>query len=129
MGCVFCDVAADQIVVANGLAYAMADHFPVNPGHTLVITRRHVTTWFDASRDEQLAILELVDQLKAQLDEKLHPDGYNVGLNAGQAAGQTVMHLHVHLIPRFVGDVDEPAGGVRFALPARGKYPGPLTRT
>ena len=125
MSCVFCDVAADQIVVASELVYAMRDHFPVNPGHTLLIPKRHVETWFEASADEQRALFELLGQVKAQLDVELKPDGYNIGINAGRAAGQTVMHLHVHLIPRFVGDVEEPAGGVRFVLPRRGNYQRP----
>jgi diadenosine tetraphosphate (Ap4A) HIT family hydrolase len=125
MSCVFCDVPVDQIVAASELAYAMRDHFPVNPGHTLLIPKRHVETWFEASGDERRALFELLDQVKAQLDAELKPDGYNIGINAGRAAGQTVMHLHVHLIPRFKGDVEEPAGGVRFVLPRRGNYQRP----
>ncbi len=109
-------------LAANDLAFAIRDGFPVSPGHALVITRRRVVTWFDATREEQHAVMELVDAVKTQLDEELNPDGYNVGFNAGEAAGQTVMHLHVHVIPRFAGDVPDPRGGVRHVFPDQGNY-------
>ena len=112
-------------VAANALAFAIRDGFPVSPGHTLVIPRRLVATWFEATREEQLAVLELVDVVKAQLDAELKPDGYNIGINAGVAAGQTVMHLHVHLIPRYRGDVADPRGGVRHLMPGKGNYLAP----
>jgi len=115
---------------SSDLVYAIEDAYPVSPGHTLVIPRRHVETWFDASPGEQQEIWRAVAELKQELDKRLHPDGYNVGINAGRAAGQTVMHLHVHLIPRFQDDVDDPSGGVRFVIPERGDYrsPGRLPR-
>jgi diadenosine tetraphosphate (Ap4A) HIT family hydrolase len=122
MQCPFCAVPATRLVAENALAVAIRDAFPVNPGHTLLIPRRHVASWFETSREERLAILELVDETRNQLDAESRPDGYNIGINAGEPAGQTVMHLHVHLIPRFVGDVDDPAGGVRFVIPERGDY-------
>jgi superfamily II DNA or RNA helicase/diadenosine tetraphosphate (Ap4A) HIT family hydrolase/SOS-response transcriptional repressor LexA len=126
---VFLDVPEREWVVANGHAFAIRDRFPVSPGHTLVITRRAVTDWFAASDEERAAVLELVDEVKRGLDAELHPDGYNVGFNAGTAAGQTVMHLHVHVIPRFRGDMDDPRGGVRYVIPSKGNYrhqPAPL---
>lgn len=107
---------------SNALAFAVRDRYPVSPGHTLIIPKRVVPTWFDASRDEQIALLELIDVVKRQLDQTHRPDGYNVGFNAGEAAGQTVMHLHVHVIPRYRGDMDDPRGGVRHAIPAKGNY-------
>ncbi len=107
---------------SNELAFAFRDAFPVSPGHTLVVTRRTVRSWWDASRYEQLAILDLVDQVKSRLDAELSPDGYNVGFNAGEASGQTIPHLHVHVIPRFNGDMDDPRGGVRHVIPERGNY-------
>jgi diadenosine tetraphosphate (Ap4A) HIT family hydrolase len=106
-------------VARNSLAFAVRDANPASPGHTLVIPKRVVASWFEASREEQAAIMSLVAELKSALDEELHPDGYNVGFNVGATAGQTVMHLHVHVIPRFVGDMDDPRGGVRHAIPAR----------
>lgn len=119
---VFLDRPARDHVARNALAFAIRDGFPVSPGHTLVIPFREVATWFDATREEQLAILELIDVVKAQLDAELAPAGYNVGFNAGAAAGQTVMHLHVHVIPRFEGDVADPRGGVRHVMPGKGNY-------
>jgi diadenosine tetraphosphate (Ap4A) HIT family hydrolase len=109
-------------VAANDLAFAIRDGFPVSPGHTLVVPRRLVETWFDATRSEQHALLDLVDVVKQALDATLRPDGYNVGFNAGVAAGQTVPHLHVHVIPRFRGDRPDPRGGVRWVLPERADY-------
>src|SRR4051812_4019604 len=84
-------------VAHNPLAFAIRDKYPVSPGHTLVIPKRVVLTWFDATHEEHLALLALITEVKRALDTELHPDGYNVGFNAGEAAGQTVMHLHVHV--------------------------------
>ena len=110
-------------VAANSLAFAIRDAFPVSPGHTLVITKRPVATWFEATREEQQALLDLVEVVKRDLDAQTpRPDGYNVGFNAGEAAGQTVMHLHVHVIPRYRGDMDDPRGGVRHVIPWKGNY-------
>jgi len=95
----------------------------VSPGHTLVVPRRQFASWFKATHEEQTAIFALVDEVKRQLDKQTpKPDGYNVGINVGEAAGQTVMHLHVHVIPRYRGDVDDPRGGVRHVIPGKGNY-------
>ena len=124
----FLAIPSSRWVASNALAFAVRDGFPVTPGHTLVIPRRLVATWFDAAREEQLALLDLVDEVKLQLDATPHPEthqlpaGYNVGFNSGAAAGQTVMHLHVHVIPRFEGDMDDPRGGVRHVIPWKGNY-------
>jgi diadenosine tetraphosphate (Ap4A) HIT family hydrolase len=117
----------DAYVASNSLAFALRDGFPVSPGHTLIVPRRLVATWFEATREEQVAMLELVDAVKAQLDAELLPDGYNIGINVGPAAGQTVMHLHMHLIPRFNGDVPDPRGGIRHVIPGKGNYPLPAS--
>jgi diadenosine tetraphosphate (Ap4A) HIT family hydrolase len=109
-------------VASNDLAFAVRDQYPVTPGHTLVISRRPVPTWFDATGEEQIALLDLVRLVKGALDSELRPDGYNVGFNVGEAAGQTVMHLHVHVIPRFHGDVVDPRGGIRHVIPGRGNW-------
>jgi diadenosine tetraphosphate (Ap4A) HIT family hydrolase len=101
---------------------AIPDAFPLNPGHTLVVPRRHVANYFDLSQDEQAAIWRLVSEVKSGLDAKLAPAGYNIGVNVGAAGGQTVDHVHVHVIPRFAGDVDDPRGGVRWIIPARAPY-------
>ena len=102
--------------------FAIPDAYPVTPGHTLVIPRRHVATWFDASADEQRGLMEGVAAVRAALDAELQPDGYNVGFNVGAAAGQTVFHLHVHVIPRYKDDVPDPRGGVRHLIPGKGNY-------
>ncbi len=122
MASIFSQVPAHERTAENALAFAFRDRFPVSPGHTLVVPKREIATWFEATKDEQLALLELIDVVKAQLDDELAPDGYNVGFNAGEAAGQTVFHLHVHVIPRFRGDMDDPRGGVRHVIPSRGNY-------
>ena len=109
-------------IASNDLAFAILDGYPVNPGHVLVIPKRLVSTWWEATREEQVAILDLLEVVKRQLDESHRPDGYNIGVNAGEAAGQTVFHLHVHLIPRYRGDMDDPRGGVRHVIPSRGNY-------
>jgi len=120
---VFTSIPESEWTASNSLAFAIRDRHPVSPGHSLVIPKRVVATWFDATRDEQLALLELVDQVKLALDaQRPRPDGYNVGFNAGEAAGQTVMHLHVHVIPRFAGDMDDPRGGIRGVIPGKQKY-------
>ncbi len=119
---VFLAIPENRWTASNVHAFAIRDGFAVSPGHTLIITRRVVPDWFPASTEERAAIFELIDVVKAQLDAELHPDGYNIGLNAGSAAGQTVMHLHVHVIPRFRGDVDDPRGGVRHVIPSKGNY-------
>jgi diadenosine tetraphosphate (Ap4A) HIT family hydrolase/SOS-response transcriptional repressor LexA len=121
--CPFCNPEAVHVVGGNDLAFALRDSFPVSPGHTLIIPRRHVASWFDATPEERDAILALTDVLRARFDASWpRPDGYNIGINVGEAAGQTVMHLHVHLIPRFRGDVDDPRGGVRHVIPEKGNY-------
>ena len=122
MDCFMCALDPAVIVGENDLAKAVADAYPVSPGHTLILTKRHVETWFDATRGEQHALLELLDEIKMSLDQQMKPDGYNIGFNVGTAAGQTIAHLHVHLIPRFSGDVDDPTGGVRLVIPDRGNY-------
>lgn len=121
-GSVFLDVPESEWLASNALAFAIADAYPVSPGHTLIITRSLVETWFDATREERISILDLIDEVRRLLDERHRPDGYNIGLNAGAAAGQTVQHLHVHVIPRYRGDVPDPRGGIRHVIPDKGFY-------
>jgi len=120
--CPFCNPAEDEIVLKNNLCYARYDKYPVSPGHLLLIPYRHIPTLFDATDAEHAALLALVREAKALLDEQFRPDGYNVGVNVGKTAGQTVMHLHVHVIPRYTGDVEDPRGGVRGAVPEKRVY-------
>ena len=118
----FLRLARSAWVAENDLAFAIRDGFPVSEGHTLVIPKRECRTWDDATAAERLAVMELVEVVRADLQRELSPDGFNVGFNLGEAAGQTVPHLHVHVIPRWEGDVDDPRGGVRFVIPERGNY-------
>ncbi|MFT3707025.1 MAG: DEAD/DEAH box helicase family protein [Archangium sp.] len=119
---VFLDVPRSQWVAENEHAFAIRDGFPVSPGHILVITKEVVPDWFSANASQRAAIMDLVERVKLLLDAERRPDGFNVGFNAGAAGGQTVSHLHVHVIPRFLGDMDDPSGGVRYAIPTRGNY-------
>jgi diadenosine tetraphosphate (Ap4A) HIT family hydrolase len=120
--CPFCRPEPERIVVQNALALAMRDTYPLTPGHTLIVPRRHVASWLAASPEERAAITELIAEVEQQLTDELHPDGYNVGINDGQAAGQTIMHLHLHVIPRRRGDCPDPRGGIRWILPKRADY-------
>jgi diadenosine tetraphosphate (Ap4A) HIT family hydrolase len=120
--CPFCHLPPGRILDANTHAVTIADAFPVSPGHTLVILRRHTASFFDLTAEELASVYELLQRAKARLGGSLNPDGYNVGINEGEAAGQTLLHLHIHLIPRFVGDVVQPRGGVRNVIPGAGPY-------
>jgi diadenosine tetraphosphate (Ap4A) HIT family hydrolase len=118
--CPFCGEPA--IVVENELAFAHYDSYPVNAGHCLIITRRHFADYFQATPEERAAIWALVDEMKTIIDEKYNPDGYNIGVNIDETAGQSVPHTHIHMIPRYKGDVENPRGGVRGVIPHRQKY-------
>ncbi len=120
--CLFCNLARERIVASNSLAFAIRDGYPISPGHTLVIPNRHVGSYFDLSPQEHDALFEIVRDQKRVLDLDFSPHAYNIGINYGPAAGQTVSHLHVHLIPRYQGDVADPRGGVRWVLPAKARY-------
>ena len=121
--CPFCArILAGETVADSALAAAFADAFPVSRGHTLVVPRRHVAGYFELTTDEQAALWQLVSAVQRKLERDHHPDGYTLGVNAGAAAGQTVDHVHVHVIPRFRGDVADPRGGVRWVLGARARY-------
>jgi diadenosine tetraphosphate (Ap4A) HIT family hydrolase len=110
------------LLAKGDLAFALWDAYPVSPGHVLVVPIRHVATWFEATEEEQRELLGLVDEVKVRLDSERRPDGYNIGINVGEAAGQTIMHLHLHVIPRYSGDVEDPTGGVRWVIPAKANY-------
>lgn len=119
----FLDIPAEDWIAENESAFAIRDRFPVSPGHALVITKRLVPDWWGASTQEQADLMALVEIVRGDLEQMTpRPDGFNVGFNAGEAAGQTVPHLHVHVIPRYSGDVLDPRGGVRHVIPAKGNY-------
>lgn len=120
--CPFCDPEAGRIQMANAVAVAVRDGFPVAEGHTLVVPRRHVAGLFELPADEQAGLWRLVAEVRADLAARLTPDGFTVGVNDGAAAGQTVPHAHVHVIPRRAGDVPDPRGGVRWVVPDKAAY-------
>jgi diadenosine tetraphosphate (Ap4A) HIT family hydrolase len=120
--CPFCHLDRRRVLEENELAIAFPDAFPVSPGHTLVIPRRHVSDFFELSAEEVAAVMELVFRMHMRLARAHQTRGFNIGVNVGADSGQTVMHAHVHLIPRFPGDVSEPEGGVRNVIPGKGRY-------
>ena len=120
--CPFCTPDASRVVASTQLAFAIRDAFPVSPGHTLIVPHRHIGSFFDATEEERTALLDLLARTKTVLDQEHSPAGYNIGINDGPAAGQTIPHLHIHLIPRYVGDQPDPRGGVRWIFPDRANY-------
>ena len=123
MSCPFCEPDASRVFYdGDPMFLCLWDGFPVSRGHALVIPRRHVATWFEATQEEQIALLKGIEVAKREIEKQYQPDGYNIGINAGAAAGQTVSHLHIHLIPRYQGDVEDPRGGVRYVIPDKANY-------
>jgi diadenosine tetraphosphate (Ap4A) HIT family hydrolase len=120
--CPFCILEDCQIIAETDLTVSLRDNFPVSPGHTLIIPRRHVHSLFALNETEQLAMLHTLSLARQELSEQFGPQGYNIGINEGTAAGQTVMHLHIHLIPRYQGDCKDPRGGVRHIFPEKAAY-------
>jgi diadenosine tetraphosphate (Ap4A) HIT family hydrolase len=122
--CIFCQILTGDVAAhrSGGAAASFPDAFPVSPGHTLVVPMRHVSDFFDLDADEQRAVWQQVAEVRLRLVEEFAPAGFNVGLNAGSAAGQTVPHAHVHVIPRYDGDVPDPRGGVRWVIPGRAAW-------
>lgn len=121
--CPFCKVESEREIIASSLlSVAFYDGFPVSPGHALIIPKRHVSSFFDLSKEERQDLLNLADSVKRILEERYHPDGYNIGINVGEAAGQSIFHVHIHLIPRYQGDVPSPRGGVRGVIPTKQNY-------
>jgi diadenosine tetraphosphate (Ap4A) HIT family hydrolase len=120
--CPFCFPDASRIFHAGDLVLGLWDGYPVSPGHALLVPRRHVASWFDATAAERTALMAAIEIARAAIAKQHAPDGFNIGVNIGAAAGQTVFHLHVHVIPRYEGDVPDPRGGVRHILPY-GAYP------
>src|SRR3979411_138009 len=122
MSCPFCWIDASRIAFSNDSVIAIWDGFPVSPGHLLIIPRRHTPAWPNLSSVEKAAIWAAIDQGQAAISERFRPDGFNVGFNESSAAGQTVLHFHLHIIPRYRGDVVDPRGGVRHVIPDKANY-------
>jgi diadenosine tetraphosphate (Ap4A) HIT family hydrolase len=110
------------VIDSNHYGIVIRDGFPISPGHTLIIPKRHIGSFFELEFDERQDLLNLLDTVKKILDVEFQPNGYNIGINDGPAAGQTVPHLHIHLIPRYTDDLPDPRGGVRWVIPDKADY-------
>ena len=119
--CLFC-TDPKGTTLQNELAYSARDSYAVSPGHTVVIPKRHVASFFDLTPEEIAACMALITEERKLLDEEFKPDGYNIGVNIGPAAGQSIYHVHIHIIPRYKGDVENPQGGVRHVIPKNAHY-------
>jgi diadenosine tetraphosphate (Ap4A) HIT family hydrolase len=124
MNCIFCEIneTKSRIILQNSYAFAISDQYPVSQGHTLIILKRHVPSIFEASSEEISAIFDLTNQVQKILSKQFKPDGYNVGFNDLKAAGQSIPHCHMHIIPRYQGDVKNPRGGIRGVIPGKQNY-------
>ncbi len=120
--CIFCSPGPGEIVLENELAYGRYDKNPVSPGHLLIIPKRHITSIFEATPTELADLWDLLKAARMFLEQEYTPNGYNIGINEGEAAGQTIPHLHIHLIPRYDGDMADPRGGVRGVIPQKQHY-------
>ena len=122
--CIFCDIyrTNNNLIYEDSLVFSIYDNFPVSKGHVLIITKRHVEDYFLLTKEEKISIDKAIMYMKNFIDLNLKPDGYNIGINNGAVAGQTILHLHVHLIPRYQGDVENPKGGVRGVISNKQKY-------
>jgi diadenosine tetraphosphate (Ap4A) HIT family hydrolase len=121
--CPFCNHQESKaVIIKSEMAFSIYDRYPVNPGHALVIPKRHCADYFALSIDEQSACWEMVNQVKEVIDQTFNPDGYNIGINNLESAGQTLPHVHIHLIPRYKGDVLRPQGGIRGVIPGKKEY-------
>ena len=121
--CLFCNVPSSYYVLENNLAFSTFDSYPVSKYHALIIPKRHVENYFDMSEEEVISCNKLIKKMRNKIQE-LDPtvDGFNIGTNSGKVAGQSIMHCHIHLIPRRKGDVKDPRGGVRGVIPEKQKY-------
>ena len=121
--CPFCNLESQRELILESLtAYSIYDNFPVSDGHALVIPKRHCTDYFELTNEEQSECWSMVNTVKQILMQKYNPDGFNVGINVNKEAGQTIPHVHIHLIPRYKGDVKDPSGGVRGVIPEKRNY-------
>ena len=123
--CLFCSpelLKNRKVWYEDDICLAFEDSYPVSKGHTLVVTKHHYSTWFDVPYETQTHLIKVIDGVKSKLDLEYCPGGYNIGINCGEPAGQTVFHLHIHIIPRFKGDCENHAGGVRGVIPEKQNY-------
>ena len=120
--CHFCNLDSSSIILVNDHAQAIYDGFPVTSGHSLIVPKRHIASFFEATKEEHAAMFDLLSEMRQLVLSEKRPNGFNIGINDGAAAGQTIMHLHIHLIPRYAGDTEDPRGGVRWIMPEKAPY-------
>jgi diadenosine tetraphosphate (Ap4A) HIT family hydrolase len=120
--CPFCSITSDKIAAQSPLSFTIRDTLPVSPGHTLILPKRHFASIFEATKDEVAALWKALQQARNGLLKEFSPDGFNTGINDGLASGQTIRHLHIHLIPRYKGDMPDPRGGIRCIFPDNAVY-------
>ena len=121
--CLFCNITKSVLIVENKLAYASYDSYPVTDQHCLIIPKRHIKDYFDLTEEEIVACNQLIKKIKKEIEIKdASVKGFNIGTNSGKIAGQSIMHCHIHLIPRRIGDVENPQGGVRSVIPLKQHY-------
>lgn len=120
--CVFCHCDRSKAIVENDHGFAIYDLHPISNGHSIIISQEHNWDYFSLTYHMRKGLDELLMATREHLDDSYNPDGYNIGINNGGAAGQTIMHAHIHLIPRYLGDTDDPRGGVRWIFPRRASY-------
>jgi len=120
--CIFCQLDKNRIIAESELTLTIMDEFPVSIGHTLILPKRHVSDFFEITPDEHDEMFAALDEARHLLKAEFKPDGFNIGINNGAAAGQSIMHVHMHLIPRYIGDMEDPKGGVRGVIPEKQKY-------
>lgn len=120
--CPFCTLPAERIIQENEHAVLVLDAYRVSQGHSLIIPKKHVASWFDIATAERDSMMTLLDRAREKIISETAPDGFNIGINDGAAAGQTVPHLHMHLIPRYAHDQPDPRGGIRWVIPEKAKY-------
>lgn len=120
--CPFCEPSADRVLIERKHFRILWDGYPISPGHVLIVPIRHVARWEEISPSEQQALVEAIELAQTEIRKQRRPDGFNIGINDGVAAGQTIPHLHMHVIPRYTGDLADPRGGVRWVIPDRADY-------
>ncbi len=120
--CPLCVPDSDRVWMKNDIGFVLWDAFPVSEGHALVLPKQHAASLYELSSEQQAAMWELVAEVRQRLQDELHPDAFNIGLNDGVAAGQTIVHVHIHVIPRYTGDREDPKGGVRWIIPEKARY-------
>jgi diadenosine tetraphosphate (Ap4A) HIT family hydrolase len=120
--CPFCPPPSERVFLEAPCVLGLWDGFPVSPGHALLIPRRHAENWFDATEEERNGLTAAIAVARAEIEKRHRPAGFNIGMNLGAAAGQTVPHLHVHVIPRYIGDVEDPRGGIRWVVAHKAAY-------